>query len=285
MAHWFGHEMNGREWMAQNRQWVLEYLAAWVERTAQNGGVTPDNIGLSGKIGEYNDGKWYGGYYGWGWPHGGRILLEALAVAGMNAVLLTGDLSHLDLFRSQFDWQLNQGHAANGELHTPFWRDDNGWREYRHMDARLPIAIWSLAQLDQDHERVERFPDLRAWDSTHDAGWGDEANSTAWYRYVTGHSSTFPVQVLQATYRHIAHRMEIIRNDSTDPRQWPSKSPFENDVHLWLNRNPVSCEGLVADDVGCADACLSRWTVARTTSLLRRGRAARGFTCSCRLTD
>ena len=77
------------------RAWVVDYLDAWVERTARNGGITPDNIGLSGEIGEYNDGKWWGGYYGWRWPHGSFSLLEPLSVAGTNAAALTGDMRHL----------------------------------------------------------------------------------------------------------------------------------------------------------------------------------------------
>ncbi|CAF4420791.1 unnamed protein product, partial [Adineta steineri] len=90
------------------RRWVLEYLKAWKERTHQNGGIIPDNIGLTGKIGEYNDGKWWGGYYGWRWPHGFVTIIEPLTNACMNAVLLTGDISQLDLARQQLDanWAL-----------------------------------------------------------------------------------------------------------------------------------------------------------------------------------
>ena len=33
--------------------WVKEYVGAWEERTERNNGITPDNVGLSGKIGEY----------------------------------------------------------------------------------------------------------------------------------------------------------------------------------------------------------------------------------------
>ena len=48
----------GRE---KYKNWVLDYLSAWQKRTEQNNGIVPDNIGLSGQIGEYMDGKW------WGW--------------------------------------------------------------------------------------------------------------------------------------------------------------------------------------------------------------------------
>ena len=40
------------------RDWVVEYTDAWVERAGQNDGLLPDNVGHSGKIGEYCDGKW-----------------------------------------------------------------------------------------------------------------------------------------------------------------------------------------------------------------------------------
>ena len=227
------------------RQWVLDYLAAWRERTAQNGGILPDNVGLSGKIGEYNGGKWWGGYYGWGWPHGGRTLLEAAAVAGMNAVLLTGDFTHLDLFRSQLDWLWAQGRASGGEWQLPFWRDECGWREYRPFEPRLPIAVWSLTQQDEDLTRVERFPSKQRSNAVRETGWGDEANAGAWQQFVTDRLPTFAEEALQSAYRHVTRRMQIIRDDPQDPGHWPPVSRLENDVHHWLNRNPVSCEGLV----------------------------------------
>ena len=37
------------------------------------------------------DGKWYGGLYGWSWPHGYYNIGMAATVAGNNAFLVTGD--------------------------------------------------------------------------------------------------------------------------------------------------------------------------------------------------
>ena len=45
---------------------TVDYLDAWIERTAINGGIVPSNIGLDGTIGGECDGKWWGGVYGWG---------------------------------------------------------------------------------------------------------------------------------------------------------------------------------------------------------------------------
>ena len=226
------------------RQWVLDYLAAWRERTAQNDGILPDNIGLSGTIGEYNDGKWWGGYYGWGWPHGGRTLLEAAVVAGMNAALLTGDFAHLDLFRSQFNWLWEQGHDVDGCRRLPFWREDSGWRSYRAFEPRLLIAMWSMTHLEKDRIHIEDMADRNKMDIVNETGWGDESNPLAWYRYITGHLPEFPEQALQSAYRHIVRRLKYIQSDPIDPRDWPPVTPYENDVHQWLNRNPVTCEAL-----------------------------------------
>ena len=50
------------------RNWVLDYTDAWIERARQNDGLLPDNVGPSGQVGEYIEGNWYGGLYGWTWP-------------------------------------------------------------------------------------------------------------------------------------------------------------------------------------------------------------------------
>ena len=81
MTHAFAY--TGEE---KYRAWVLDYLNGWEERTARNGGITPDNIGLSGEIGEYNEGQWWGGYYGWRWPHGAMTLMEPMSI-GMRSGL------------------------------------------------------------------------------------------------------------------------------------------------------------------------------------------------------
>src|SRR5690606_33532899 len=92
------------------RRWVLDYTRAWEERALANGGIVPDNVGPSGAIGECMDGKWWGGYYGWRWPHGGWVILEAVLVASCNAALLSGDPARLRFIRSQFDalWRLRR---------------------------------------------------------------------------------------------------------------------------------------------------------------------------------
>ena len=52
-------------------------MGGWIERTKQNNGITPDNVGINGKVGEHNGGHWWGGYYGWKWPRGGIDIVLA----------------------------------------------------------------------------------------------------------------------------------------------------------------------------------------------------------------
>ena len=40
---------------------VVDYINAWAERTAANGGVIPSNVGLDGTIGGETEGRWWGG--------------------------------------------------------------------------------------------------------------------------------------------------------------------------------------------------------------------------------
>ena len=91
------------------RAWVVEYTDAWVERAQANGGMLPDNVGLSGEVGEYCAGNWYGGRYGWTFPHGFLTLQKATLDAAANAYLLTRDRAYLDLPRQQMDRILEQG--------------------------------------------------------------------------------------------------------------------------------------------------------------------------------
>ena len=73
------------------KQWVLEYVDAWLARIEANGGVIPDNIGPSGVVGEFRGGQWWGGFYGWNCYSGYNIMFHSIGIAAECAHLLSGD--------------------------------------------------------------------------------------------------------------------------------------------------------------------------------------------------
>ncbi len=238
------------------RQWVLDYLAAWMERTRANGGLIPDNVGPSGKIGERLGGKWWGGYYGWRWPHGGTVMLEALCNAGCNATLLTGDPSWLELFRSQADrlWEMRR--VENGQIMIPNRHGDRGWFQYIPHTAspvlRLLMHAYAVGWQQQDLDRIEaRYGDrpLPGDQPLPRCGKAGSFGIHEWFEYALGRNPDFPRRVLQTTHAEMQRRLDRIDGESVDWTTW-NDGPAWQDVHHWQNINPVVPEGLLQMAMG-----------------------------------
>ena len=145
------------------RTWVTEYIARWRARADDNGGIVPDNLGLSGEVGEYLDGKWWGGHYGWRWPHGFMTIIEPAVNAGINGLLLTGDSSHLDLARQQSDVNFAVGHDEGRTWMVPQKHFDSGWTDYQPASPFHAIHVWARTLGVADQERVERARHGQDW--------------------------------------------------------------------------------------------------------------------------
>jgi hypothetical protein len=221
------------------RSWALDYLEAWAERIAANGGLCPDNIGPSGQIGELMGGKWWGGYYGWRWPHGVMSILQPLTIAAMNAVLLTGDQGYLDIPRGQLDRMMGLGRVADGQLLVPHRHTDTGWVDEKPLSPEYPLQIWAMSHDPRDAARLELFPErATAWRTVRPGrGKGDDQHIAPWHCYLSGELPDYPQQILAAQWAEMARRLELMRHDDGDPEQW--------DVHHWQEINPVHTEGLV----------------------------------------
>lgn len=225
------------------KRWVLDYLEVWIDRIKKNGGIIPDNVGLSGEIGEYMDGKWWGGYYGWRWPHGALTVVEPLINAGCNAALLTGDTSYLDAARSQIDLLWELGRKENGKWAVPHKHFDTGWTDYRPMDTKWPVYCWSFSMEDSDMERMMRCHNKEDWCVVPDSiDKGNRGENHQWFNYIQGNNNNYPEQILRANYRAVCSRIEEIRSDSEDPEHY--------DIHHWQDKNPVVCEAMVQLTMG-----------------------------------
>ncbi len=256
--------MTGKE---KYREWVVEYTDAWMNRTSEEGFIA-DNVGLSGEVGEYFGGKWYGGRHGWTFPHGFANLSKAFLDAGANAFLLTRDDDYLDLPRSQMDLLIERGKMRDirkeamsvperwgsviesmGEdsetFLIPMRYGDAGWFDWGMMTPTWPVALWNLSMADQDWERLEflRENERHDWNkvfpfhSKEDAG-----HEQPWVRFLAGDNPTYPERMLDATHQIMSRRLELTRRD-TDVGT-------KHHVHHWQWANPVSSEALVQLTLG-----------------------------------
>ena len=228
------------------RQWVLDYLGAWTAHRDANGGVVPDNVGPNGKIGELIDGKWWGGYYGWRWPHGARNILEPALVAGSCALLLTGDDAHLDLCRSQLDMLWEERKEIDGALKVPARRGDGGFFDYRAPDPDIYLHLYYLSGRDQDRARLdERFPDREGFKAMPpDFGRGKAGHfpPQPWFAFVDGLDPDYPERIVRATRDTVHRSLDRLDADDTDPE--------ERHCYHFQSLNPVLPEGLVQMAMG-----------------------------------
>ena len=245
------------------RDWIAEYVGAWRERAAGNRGIVPDNVAPDGTVGGLLEGRWYGGHYGWSWPHGWYTVGHAAMVAALAAVHATGDESFLDLVRPALDEIIDNGKTMayveadsslrskwtvqlaedvhTPTLHVPFRHDDRGWFDYNPMLMGVPTALWHHSFSDADQARIERLRSasgydwrtVRAFRSKEEAG-----HEEPWFAFLAGDDPGYPERILaaaQAQVRHRLARMELYR-DLEVP---------EADIHVWQQSNPVVTEALV----------------------------------------
>ncbi|MEZ4674014.1 MAG: hypothetical protein R2932_07185 [Caldilineaceae bacterium] len=253
---------------AKYRDWIVEYVDAWRERAQANGGLLPDNVGLSGQVGETMNGKWYGGLYGWTWPHGYYNIGMAATVAGINAYLATGDDAYLDLPRSQYDqiWALGEerdsrelemslghhwlGTAGDGEddpmmFVAPYRYGDHGWFDYQPLSPVYPTAIWNVSQRADDWQRIEALRAVERYDWCRVIPFRnkeDGGHDQPWLRYLAGDNPDYPEAMLRATIASVYRRLALIAADDADLTQVS--------IHHWQEHNPIICEALVQLTLG-----------------------------------
>ncbi|WP_055587703.1 hypothetical protein [Peterkaempfera griseoplana] len=245
------------------RGWITEYVGAWRERAAANGGVLPDNVAPDGTVGGLLEGRWYGGHYGWSWPHGWYSVGHSAIVAALAGAAATGDDGYLDLVRPALDEIISHGKVMAfteadssirskwipqlGEdvhtptLHVPFRYKDGGWFDHNPMLMAVPTALWHHTASEADRQRIETlraasgydWRTVRSFRSKEEAG-----HEEPWLAFLAGDDPAYPEKILaaaQAQVRHRLTRMELYRD-----REVP-----EADIHLWQQSNPVVTEALV----------------------------------------
>ncbi|MCB0668233.1 MAG: hypothetical protein KDC80_20545 [Saprospiraceae bacterium] len=187
------------------RQWLLDYVDAWLQRMKDNDGIIPTNIGLDGKIGGAVGGKWYGGVYGWGFspvvPQTGapahRNRVERGQIGFNNAFLLTGDRRYIDAWGAMID-NVNSNHREiDGQIQYPRMYGDQGWYAFEPEP-------WSAGALECYYFTCDPKDRIRMPDN-------------AWIDFLEGSNPGYPEQALRRDFLRIRDKIGAMREDETTP--------------------------------------------------------------------
>ncbi len=188
------------------REWLVDYVDAWVERTDANGGIIPTNIGLDGSLGGACNGKWYGGVYGWAFtvvvPQTGELAhrpaFQYRAHYGFgNALLMSGQQSYVDTWRGVIDKVNDNAKEIDGQTMSPFMYGDDGWYDYqpRPFDVgALEVYYWSMQQGDRKH-----------------------LDGNEWIRFINGEDADYPERALERALEQVRDKVEKMRADTATP--------------------------------------------------------------------
>ncbi|MEN3615377.1 hypothetical protein AAH979_38485 [Plantactinospora sp. ZYX-F-223] len=222
------------------RDWVTTYVRGWIERTEANGGILPDNVGPSGRVGELHGGHWYGGHYGWQWPHGLHTLWQAALLGGLNARLVSGDDGYLGLPRGLLDRvvALGEHREVDGRrrLLVPYRHGPHGWFDLQEPPAAMPLWLWLTSMSAADERRLAELcdadRDVRLFRAK-----GEDGHERPWWRYLHGDNPDYPQRALAMALDQVEQRVAAIEADD---------SPIAGrHIHHWQEHNPVVTEVLL----------------------------------------
>ena len=239
--------------------WIERYVDGWRERAA--GGLLPDNVGPDGVTGSLHDGRWWGGHYGWAWPHGLHSVGMSALIGALNHALVTKDDAALDLVRTMLDtvlaeaktatvadstyslrggWMARLGDAAaEPGLLVPYRHGVDGWFDFGPLQLDLPLWLWWWSRSADDLSRLERAIDglpssadlVSPFRDKEEAG-----HEAGWYAYLRGYLPEYPVRALEMALGQVARRTAMMLADDRDPDA--------AHLHFWQRVNPVVTEVL-----------------------------------------
>ena len=277
------------------KRWVLEYTEAWLDRMRRNNGIMPDNVGPTGKIGEYRNGVWWGGQYGWNHYQGYNIMFHSLTIAAECALLLTGDFGYLELLRSQIQLMLeNSVTREDGQLIMPTRYGPDGWcydppvgpsnddilPRRGVYTGPIPWRMQELAHLyhasmsTEDYELITRIRDgevERDWNEIGDRGGEKNGGETefARFQYYDGLNPDWPEKILSAEYRWAVEAFDKIRLDDRTVEEIITTNYFPP--------NPVFTKGLTQVTMGAPQSVYNGGLLRSTVRYYDRDNARPGL--------
>ncbi|RPI52943.1 MAG: hypothetical protein EHM55_15210, partial [Acidobacteria bacterium] len=200
------------------KSWALEYVNAWRDRAAANGGNFPSNIGLDGTIGGEWGGKWYGGIFGWNSPDDGlrNYVLRGIPAAFGQAAMLSRNMDYIAPVRRQVDNLFAAARTENGQLLLPHYYGESGgkvgWYGYRQgeffptgalgnlSETTVELYLWSLNPADL--KRILPNPP-------------DRRSIQGWIEFLQGTRANYPLDALQAEQQDVRRTAERTSKKAT----------------------------------------------------------------------
>ena len=259
------------QWLYDNEQssadWINKYIQGWVDRAEANDGIVPDNVAPNGEVGGLHDGRWFGGHYGWTWPHGFYSVSHATLVAALNAILVSGDKSVLQLTRTvlqkvkslgrvgtiiETESSLQAGTERFGVpvdkpvVLVPYRYGKDGWFDYSPMIMSLPMWLWYLSMSDEDTKFMEELIEgiapfgsyLSPTRNKEEAG-----HEAPWFLYLHGKNENYPTTALAMALGQVARRMRLMETEVIS-------GPGGVNIHFWQEVQPIVTEILTQLTLG-----------------------------------
>jgi len=262
------------------RDWVIEYVQAWMDRTRENGDVIPDNIGLNGEIGEYRNGQWWGGFFGWSGRYSVEMIFNSLITASECATVISGNPEYMNFLRSQVDMLLEKAIMRDGDLLVPYKVGIDGWYDYHPLGPYVLSHLWKTTMDDGDWKRVERIRDgkkhgpwayayadspdppkpgaeewrhdgtLYDWNKvmTNLRGNQQRRNEAPHLSYLAGTNPEWPEKIMLAEYEQVITNIARLKRDDY-VHEWRSQT--------MLTQNPVFANGLAQMTMGAPFSCFN----------------------------
>ena len=229
------------------KDWLLEYVDAWLYRMQTNDGIIPSNIGLDGKIGGAAGGKWYGGVYGWGFtvevPQTGALAnrprVERGLVGFSNAFLLTGDRRYIDAWTSMMDKVNSNSRQIDGKTQYPHMYGDNGWYAFTPRPW-APGALECYFFTGEPKDRA-RLP------------------HNEWIAFLEGKNPDYPEQALRSDFARIRSKIEAMHRDNSTPDTRLADDPMAYNPATVETLNQLMLAGLDPGRVGAPLHCRLRY--------------------------
>lgn len=255
--------------------WLRRYVSGWAARLTPEG-LIADNVGPTGAVGEDFGGDWYGGLYGWSWPHGYYSVGVAISVGACNALLAGGADSEADFARTVHRAVVGRGeyrdprrevmtmrHHFPAELSVeagqlaylvPYRNRAGKWFDWHPVYLAPLVALWNLTGDPRDWELIKRVLDASTFDrkryddfkTKEDAG-----HEAPWLAFLMGENDGYPETALRHAFGQVALTRQRIRDDVTDLTDI-DESDVDVMVHHWQLHNPITTEALVQLTTGAA---------------------------------